>query len=325
MTVATAEDASGNAVPYIETCAREHLDLADPVVNRFPTDSSHNDFFSIASGGTRLLAKVVRDYYLSPSSSVLHEQAVMGLAHHAGLSPRPWHASVPHRLLIQDFLTGESLAGWTGEHIAVCAGLGAQLMRVELGNTDLCRTHLEYRRDIYAHVDTLRSLDGADPVCEGLTATLLRLARPALAFCLGRQRQLDNLPTVLSHNDISPDNVIRTPRGLMMIDFETAGLSRPDFLAGQIAVDAAIDDALRGVVPRPFDHLWSMVLNILPYEVPEDLCRSRVIERLLQNAAYGLRQAALFAAADDRRDYVRGKLAVAEFCRSSLDVCLGSW
>jgi hypothetical protein len=311
---------------FLRSIARSELRLADPRIDPFPTDSSHSEFFTLADGENQLLAKVIRDDYLSASPrTVLHEYSVLALAHRAGLAPKPRYANLARRLLIQDFLTGDLLGEWSEGNIATCARLGMQLMRIDTGSAELCRSHVDYDEDIAAHTATLRALHLPDVRGGKLRSDLLRLAEPALAFCRGARQELNGLPLVLSHNDLSPENVIRSPRGPVLIDFETAALSRPDFLVGQLAVDAAIDDVLCGRPARPFDQLWSLVLDELTHDVSVRLCRARVVERLLQNAAYGLRQAARFEASADRGAYAAKKLAVAAFCHSALDRCVGSW
>jgi predicted Ser/Thr protein kinase len=321
----------------LQTIARSELWLTDPQVAPFATDSSHSEFFTVADGENLLLAKVIRDDYLSASPrTVLHEYAVMELAHRAALAPKPLYADLDRRLLIQEFVPGELLGEWSDTNITTCARLGARLMRVETDAAGLCSSHLDFDHDIAAHTATLRALRPVGGRAQELRSELLGLAESAGSFCRGAQASLDVLPIVLSHNDLSPENVILSPRAQVIIDFETAALSRPEFLAGQMAVDAAIDDALHGVPVRPFPQLWALALEELPFEVTVQSCRARVVERLLQNAAYGLRQAVRFDGGSDGPGpgpgldpdlggYAAKKLAVADFCRSRLVHCLGSW
>jgi tRNA A-37 threonylcarbamoyl transferase component Bud32 len=309
----------------LERIARTELRLPVPRAAPFPTDSSHSDFFTISSGEKLLLAKAIRDDYLSASPrTVLHEHAVMTLVHRAGLAPEPLHADFSLQLLVQEFIPGPPLGAWSDGNITTCARLGEQLTRIDVSAAGLSHTHLRFADDIATHVKTLRDLPASRH--DGAQSDLQRLAARAHAFCQRAQAALDELPLVLSHNDLSPENVIQSPRGLVVIDFETSAVSRPDFLVGQIAVDAAIDDALHATPVRTFEHLTALVLGELANPPDPGLCRARIVERLLQNAVYALRQAVRFAGAPaEIGEYAAKKQSVAAFCRTALDHCLGSW
>lgn len=313
--------------PYVlERIARTELRLSDPRATPFPTDSSHSDFFTISGGEKLLLAKAIRDDYLSASPrTVLHEHAVMTLVHRAGLAPEPLHADFSWQLLVQEFIPGPALGEWSDGNIVTCARLGEQLTRIDVHDAGLSHTHLRLADDIAAHLITLRDLPASRHA--DARSDLQRLAVRAHAFCRRAQEALDELPLVLSHNDLSPENVIQSPRGLVVIDFETSAVSRPDFLVGQIAVDAAIDDALHAATPvRTFEHLTTLVLDELAHPPDPKVCRARIVERLLQNAVYALRQAVRFAGAPaEIGEYAAKKQSVAAFCRTALDQCLGSW
>jgi len=183
--------------------------------------------------------------------------------------------------------------------------------------------HFNFGTDIAGH---LRALDGVGvppPEVERRWSMLAALARRTAIFGEGQQRWLDRLPAVLSHNDLSPENALSNHHGTLLIDFEMAAISKPDFMVGQLAVDASLDDFTEDApAVRPFAQTWADVRSVMDQAVPDGCCQARTLERLVQNAAYGLRQYARLRPVADRREYAEFKLREADFCLDALRTAL---
>jgi len=293
----------------------------------FPTNSSHNEFFCVVADGTKLLVKVVVDSYLAVGDDfIAHEYDGLSIAHRLGVGPEPVYADSSLGVLVRSFVEGATLESWSVDNVMACARLGHALMKGPLTSRVLQPTHLSLTDDVRTHLRALDGRHGRSEQVDARWAVLTGLSANALRFCRGKQSRLDALPLVFSHNDLSPENVLRTRDGDLLIDFEMAALSKPEFVVGQLAVDAALDDYTEGREPvRSFPETWEVVRSALSYEIADELCQARTVERLVQNAAYALRQCARLRSVAARAEYVEFKLTEADFCLAALEKVLEEW
>lgn len=287
----------------------------------FATSSSHSIFYTAASNIGDLMVKLCVDTFLAARQDALNQEFLtLRIASEAGLAPCPHYVDEGARVLIQEFIAGSTGRDWSLSGLRPCINLAALLMTAKPVGSMLRTAHLSYKQDLERSRHVLEWVVQND-------SSLLALAKSArdrlpwlMTVTSGAQPVMKELPLVLSHNDVSPENTVTGGDGrVILIDFETAALSRPDFLFGQLAVDVAIQDFLEGRPVRGFTEICNAVHCAVSDNVSPLLQRARTLERLMFNAAYGLRQVASRNRWRHESDYVERKLAVAQWCIAALD------
>lgn len=295
-------------------------------VTCYPCDSSHSVFFRAESEQGPLLAKWAYDTVLAGRARPLGQEfAAMRVAHRAGMAPRPLHVDHARSVLVQQELAGATLQVWDEAALDTCIGLAARLMVLDVRGAGIGTAHVRYADDLARSAAVLAEARVSGARGSALRRELLALWPAVAARCERAQRTLAALPLVFSHNDIAPDNVIRLPDGeLRVIDFERAALSKGDSIVGQLAVDHAIDTYLREGSAPAFEDVWDLVARQVG-AIPEVNRRARTLERLVQNAAYGIRQLTMAEMLRHDAGYAERKGAVAEFCVETLRTGIAEW
>ncbi|GAA2738757.1 hypothetical protein GCM10009867_31540 [Pedococcus aerophilus] len=200
-------------------------------------------------------APVVLKEYRAGAGSEVHEvmEQLWASPFGAGRSPRPGMPrplafSAQRHTLTMEFLPGEPVAtrGDLGSSLVV-ADEAARL----LADLHASAVGVERARPLHRLVRSAarKARDRKDdPTAAEFTATLV-----ALDEAMGRQP--DEGRAVLTHGDFSPRNVLRTPTGLALIDFDRLQLAAP---ARDVAYWGSWLWTTNVLAGRPVDESWAL-------------------------------------------------------------------
>ncbi len=283
----------------------------------FDGGSSHSDQYLLSAvDGRRFIAKHIRDVALAGCACpALYEYRGLAIAHERGLAPKPVLLDIGRNLVVMDYVENVVYDALSPEALWTRVELAGRLSELVVPSGHLRILHDGFARDIAVHEGLLRegvralAADGwKRSELEGLLAQTVRLSAPWEAA-------LKALPLVFGHNDLVAGNVLQRPSGdVVAIDFETAGMSKIDFMIAQLAVDADIDYMLARVPGPALSELLYWIQRVISRRLPSGLLWARVGERLLWNAAYSFRQVALRRGRESDAKYVEEKQRVLEHC-----------
>ena len=184
-------------------------------ITRLPGGSVNRSYRVRTSAGRFVLRySPTPDAWLASDRSV--ERALHGLAAEAGLAPRIVAADSRDRWLITEFIEGPVWTDTNFARVECLELLGDTLRRLHaiappaIGRFDLLQALRAYARRLE------RSLEAA-----ALTG-YLEQAAAAWQLCGASER-----PVAVLHHDLHGSNLIDSPRGLVLIDWECAAVNDP--------------------------------------------------------------------------------------------------
>jgi hypothetical protein len=125
---------------------------------------------------------------------------------------------------------------------------------------------------------------------------------PAELLCSRLRSDVPSAPSVIAHGDFTPQNIIRTSNGPMLIDWEEAGCAPPEFDAGWLLAVARINDEK---TPRLRETLFSLDLNDAALQWSY---RAGLLRLLLRSRTRSLPNTARMAMAVRLRELILGEL-----------------
>lgn len=291
-------------------------------VTTFISGSSHRDCYRTTSSDGDLIFKVNIDSFLtSRYGGTANEFEVGRIAAEAGLAPRPvWFTQ---DVIVEEFIEGKAL-DWSEDGLWVCLELSHSLAEVSARHPTTGLHHSSLLDDVMYSALVCQGLRPSQPSVSDLAIRTERNLRTVARAWSRDTPDTLGLPIVLTHADLSPDNVISFPGGNVLVDFEMSGYCRSDYVFGQLAVDALIEDHLAARDGRSYESIWSMIADIRP-EVPERVRVARTIERLGFNAAYALRQVDQVETRKFPDTYIDRKTKVALWCINELESLMKEW
>ena len=288
-------------------------------ITRMNTDSSHSHLYHlISSDGTPFLLRVIFDSTLAGSPEcVRYAYNGMAIAAAHRISPSPIYVNEEKSLLVEQFIQHVPHDLHSAEAMKLRAFLGRKIMQLEFSPDDFRYLHVDFETDFARHYQLLEECRTLSPDLYSAHQYLKTLFADALKLCIKSQSELDSLPDVLSHNDLGPDNLLKDADGhYWLIDFECIGVSHEDFLMGQLALVARVYQHLEGKddIATPFSELYEILNESALTKISERLFYARILERIAQAIAYGLRQIARQHAASYSSEYIELKWGVVSFC-----------
>lgn len=289
-------------------------------IRKFTNDSSHSILFLITDeSNNKYICKVIYDTALSAiSNCVKYEYNALNIAYQQRLSPKPIYLNESLNLIIMEYIDNVPYDKISFESILVRLNLAEKLSLCKYYFDDFRKTHCDFEEDFKYHKYLLKEKDSWRECVDDIKR-IEKIFINCEQFCMSKNYLLRELPLILSHNDLVGDNVLHGKDGnYYIIDFETVGISKPDYIIGQLAVDAKIDWHLHGTKAMKLMDLYDKLTANFKFSVPYDLFIARIIERLIQNSVYALRQINLKKNADDK-EYVNRKIKVLKYCLYKLE------
>jgi 5'-nucleotidase len=197
---------------------------------------ANNENFVVESGGERYVLRIAR-----PTAARFNLDRVRNVrAHEAaaavGVAPEIVAAKLPEAHYLARFIDGPSLNNERVHQPGVVAAVGRALKSLHGARA------IEGRFSSFA--DTRRYLaiavEEGLQVPDGMEALMLKVDQIERVF--GDLAVTD----CVCHNDLVPQNIIESPTGMQLVDFEFAGMGNPYFDLGNFAADAELSDAERG-------------------------------------------------------------------------------
>lgn len=267
-------------------------------INELPTDSSHSNFLKIeGKDGKIYICKEVYDKTLAGSDRcIFYEFTAQNLAHELGLAPKALVYNEELNIIISEYIKCISFYNIMLEGVIERAKLAKRFTLVNYNQSDFEIKHCNYIQDFDSH---LLLLENALKHIEGDTDSLFykeivkfkEIVLSVKSKCLSLQSELDEYDYVISHNDLVAGNVLLDSSGKKyMIDFETVGLTKTDFIIGQLAVDAEIDWYLDSKEPSSLMELFNKLNSVFDGSISFNIFVARILERHIQNVCYGYRQ-----------------------------------
>jgi 5'-nucleotidase len=197
---------------------------------------ANNENFVVEAAGERFVLRIAR-----PTAARFNLDRVRNVRAHeaaaaAGVAPEIVAAKLPEAHYLARFIDGPSLNNERVHQPGVVAAVGRALKCLHGAPA------IEGRFSSFA--DTRRYLaiavEEGLPLPDGLEALMLKTDQI--------ERVFDDLAITdcVCHNDLVPQNIIETPSGMQLVDFEFAGMGNPYFDLGNFAADAELSDAERG-------------------------------------------------------------------------------
>lgn len=327
-------DTAFSMVPYhlvanmnlknIMLLAAQHLKGVTDI-HVYETDSSHSNFALLSDGeGKRYICKEIYDPTLAGSwDCVCYEYWGQRIAWKLGFAPEPIFFDKELHIIISEYIDGVQSDDISIDGVLDRASFAGFLSGADTDCYTFPVRHIDFQKDFEDHYRMLdKALTLANWVSAGMPIEINRFSE-TLADVLILVKQLkpvlDRLPLLLSHNDLVAGNLLVDPRGRKyVIDFETIGLSKADFIIGQLAADAEIDWGIEGSGHVPIDVLYERLNSVFFGSVEYKLFLGRVIERHVQNVCYGYRQLAMSSVRNYPQKYIVQKRNVVDFCKQRL-------
>ena len=313
-----------------------HIDGVEKVYE-YETDSSHSNFIIVCDcRGQKYMCKMVYDTTLSGVlESVKYEFMALKVASDLGIAPKPIMYNAELNIVVSEFVESNGKYDTSLEGVLDRARYAKILSKVEVGERDFIEKHGSFKRDYEEHrmlldealsyvskVELSREKEEMNEDVSLLKKEIMKFEtdfEEAFRICLSMDDELKKLPFVLSHNDLVADNLLTTEKGdKYMIDFETVGLSKVDFIIGQLAVDAEIDWYLEQQQQEIIYILYKKLNCIFDNVIGYKLFLARVLERLVQNISYSYRQIAIGNERNYTKEYINQKKQIVLFGKKRL-------
>lgn len=306
-------------------------------VYEYETDSSHSNFIIVCDcNGKNYMCKIVYDTALSGVlESVRYEFMALKIASDLGIAPKPVMYNAELNIVVSEFIESNGRYDISLEGVIDRAKYARILSKVEVGEMKFLEKHGSFRRDYEEHrrlldealayaskIELSRAKDKIKEDVSLLKKEIMKFEidfKEAFKLCLSMDDELNKIPFVLSHNDLVADNLLTTESGdKYIIDFETVGLSKADFIIGQLAVDAEIDWYLEQQKKERIYILYKELNSIFDNIIGYKLFLARVLERLVQNICYSYRQIAISAERNYTKEYINKKKQIILFGKKRL-------
>lgn len=165
------------------------------------------------------------------------------------LAPEVIYRGPTHRFLVTAWVEGHHLGPGDLDNATVQQRLAQLIDRIQALTPDLPR--FDYLQQVRRYRQLARSRHPAE--MDRLESRLRQFLGALESF------QSGNWPPVLCHHDLTPENLIDTPAGLAVLDWEYAAMGHPGFdrirLGLSNPADAADTDFLRELLTW-LDRLW---------------------------------------------------------------------
>ena len=228
-------------------------------------------------------------------------------------------------IIISEYIECIPFYDITIEGVIERAKIAKRFTSVKYSQADFEIKHCNYIQDFDSHLllleNALKYLDAAKDSL--LYMEIIEFKETVLSIkskCLSLQNELEEYDYVISHNDLVAGNVLLDSSGKKyMIDFETVGLTKTDFIVGQLAVDAEIDWYLESKKPSSLLELYNKLNYVFDDSISYNTFVARVLERHIQNVCYGYRQISIGMIRKYPIKYINQKKAVVYFCKQRIN------
>ena len=213
-------------------CLPPHLQGPTTAITAIAAGLSGAGVYRVEADGQRFVLKVAADS--DPAPRWRSRLAIQERAASAALAPAIVHVDEAHRAVVSAFVADRGFAARYGDprtRDAAIAQLGQTLRRVH---------------DLPLPADTA-AVDPRQQLGQ-LASGLAAIAAPAFAAdavqrVLTETPPASERPTVLSHNDVNPTNLVDDGEHVMLLDWDTAGANEPFYDLAAISVFFRMDDA----------------------------------------------------------------------------------
>lgn len=296
------------------------------IISEIQTDSSHSNFAIIeCEDGKKYMCKEVYDKTLAGSDKcIVYEFKAQNLANKLNLAPRAVLCNEELNIIISDYIDCVPFYDISLKGVIERARLAKQLISADYEHSDFEIKHCDYVRDFDSHLflleNALKYIENAsDSAFYNEISEFKELVISIKSKCLSVQNELNKYDYVLSHNDLVAGNVLLDSFGKKyMIDFETVGLTKLDFIMGQLAVDAEIDWYLNNVKSSKLMELYDCLNAVFDRNISYNIFIARVLERHIQNICYGYRQISISVIRKYPTEYINQKRSVVCFCKKRI-------
>jgi hypothetical protein len=284
------------------------------------TDSSHSYVYKLVSySGDKYFCKVIYDTTLAGTNRCAeYEFKALKLAYSIGISPKPIFYNPQYNILVTHYIESVPYDASSIESILLRMSLGEKLSECVFDEADFIKKHQSVLEDIRISEALLDNIT----LKIDYEIELLKRAKNYIEKFLNFgsiDQEWEYLPNVLSHNDLVAGNLLKNGDGdYFVIDFETVGITKMDFLYGQLIVDAQIDWSLKGETILSVEDLIKILLKENEAGLSNKLIYTRVFERYVQNVCYGLRQLSISKTVQFTKEYIDEKRSVIEFCLNKI-------
>lgn len=197
---------------------------------------ANNENFVVESGAERFVLRIAR-----PTAARFNLDRVRNVRAHeaaaaAGVAPEIVAAKLPEAHYLARFIDGPSLSNERVHQPGVVSAVGGALKSLHGAGA--------IEGGFSSFADTRRYLaiavEEGLPLPDGMEALMLKVDQI--------ERVFTDLAVAdcVCHNDLVPQNIIESPAGMQLIDFEFAGMGNPYFDLGNFAADAELSDTERG-------------------------------------------------------------------------------
>ena len=329
---------------YSEICKQVAPFIGDVKdIYDFKTDSSHSNFAIIYDlNYKKYICKEIYDTTLSGTKDcVRYEFMALKIANSLGIAPRPIMYNEQLCVIVSEYIQADKSGDISLKGVIDRAKYAKIFSAAKYNENDFLKKHDSFEMDFKEHMRLLNeAITYANEFEISSSKSILKtplldekniiLSQEILNFrselvdvyeiCLTMNDELLKLPPVLSHNDLVADNILTLKSGRKyMIDFETVGISKEDFIIGQLAVDAEIDWSVNQKRGESIDILYNRLNAVFNNVVDYKLFLARVLERYTQNICYGYRQVAIGYLRNYPTEYMNLKRQVINFCKEKLN------
>lgn len=286
-------------------------------ISSYVTDSSHSEFYMLqGNDDKRYICKRICDKTLAGTEDcVIFEFNALSIANKAGLAPKPLFVDKDNGIIILEYIDAVEYDSTSLASIMTRAEYAKRLSMLKYENEKFIHMHGDFYVDFN---NNLRMLEEAQNTSNDFSTKISKFKQKIALYCqccCVMNEELASMKSVLSHNDLVGGNLLKGKDGkYYMIDFETAGLTKIDFIIGQLAVDAEIDWYITGEQGIELQDLYDKLNEIFDNMLPFKLFLARVLERLTQNICYGYRQLSLAKLRSYQPEYVSQKRKVIQYC-----------
>jgi len=287
----------------------------------YETNSSHSKFaIIVCCEDKKYICKEVFDKTLSGTDKcVLYEYRALKIACKLGIAPVPIIYDESCNIIVSEFIDDVASPDISMQGVLNRAKYAKILASATYKEQDFIVKHQEFALDYLNHKKLLLKALEFDSKYKEEIFMFLDELNEVCSLSLLMDRDLNALHPVLSHNDLVSENLLRTQNDqYYMIDFETVGISKYDFIIGQLAVDAEIDWNLASTSSESLQALYEQLNSVFDGVVTYRLFLARIMERYVQNICYGYRQLSVGHAYNYTIAYLLQKERIISFCKSRL-------